>query len=249
MNLANIRKILIFIAQFLSSIFSLEEIRFCLADQKGGLVLPFGSATLDDKDWIKYNLLRVNSSLKSINPKDLPNDFCDDACRLVDEFRRKTVNEEEEWMLYFDYMEGDVIYCWQGNVGESGGGFERKNFEGRHIASIHSHPIGYYSFPSPDNFDILENDFEDYEIIISINAFWIVEFKGAVEKEVRENFQFDLGNEIEKINDNSLLFFQTSTETNYFRELMVGNYLLEEIDNKIKGFDLILVKKEINNDN
>ena len=76
-----------------------------------------------------------------------------------------------------------------------------------------------------------------------------MEFKGAVEKEVRENFQFDLGNEIEKINDNSLLFFQTSTEINYFRELMVGNYLLEEIDNKIKGFDLILVKKEINNDN
>ena len=148
-------------------------------------------------------------------------------------------------MLYFDYLTGEVIYCWQGNVGESGGGFDRRNLEGRHIASLHSHPVGYYSFPSPENFDILENDFEDYEIITSIDAFWIVEFKYVVEKEIRENFQFDLGNEIERIQNYSLLFFETSDEIDYFRELMVGTYLLEEIDNNINGFDLILVKKEI----
>ena len=249
MNFVNVKNKFIIIFEFLSSLFSFDDFKAFMADQKGGLVLPFGGGYVEDEDWIMYKLLRVDKSLKSIDLSDLPDDFCDEACKLIDEFRRKTVKLEEEWMLYFDYVTGEVIYCWQGKVGESGGGFDRRNFERRHIASLHSHPIGYYSFPSPENFDILENEFEDYEIITSIDAFWIVEFKYSVEKEVRENFQFDLGNEIERIQNYSLIFFETSDEIDYFRELMVGTYLLEEIDNKINGFDLLLIKKEINNGN
>ena len=245
MNLANIRKILIFIAQFLSSIFSLEEIRFCLADQKGGLVLPFGSATLDDKDWIKYNLLRVNSSLKSINPKDLPNDFCDDACRLVDEFRRKTVNEEEEWMLYFDYTDGEVIYCWKGEEDKTGGAYDKIHLKGRNIASLHNHPKDYYSFPSSDNFDILGNKFEDYEIITSINVFWIVEFRGLVEKEIRQNFQYRLAKDMNSINNKIRLLCHDANMINSMVEVYIGDYLLNHIDKKINEIDLFLIKREI----
>lgn len=248
MNLRNMRYVVFLIIEFLSSAFSLESVKACLVDQRVGLILPIDGVPIEDKDWVKYKSLKKDKSLKSINPEDLPGDFCKKACDLVDEFRRKTVNLEEEWMLYFDYLTGNIIYCWQGKIGESGGGFNREQFRGRNIASLHSHPKGYHSFPSADNFDILENDFEDYEIITSINALWIVEFRGAVGKKVREKFQFDLGCEIDRICTNSLLFFIADEDINNFRELMVGNYLLEEIDNMIRGFDLILVKKEINND-
>ena len=44
------------------------------------------------------------------------------------------------------------------------------------------------------------------------------------------------------------MFFTADEDINNFRELIAGNYLLEEIDNAISGFDLILVKKEIKND-
>ena len=33
------------------------------------------------------------------------------------------------------------------------------------VASLHKHPKKLYSFPSLDNFNILENEFEDYEIM------------------------------------------------------------------------------------
>lgn len=182
MNFVNVKNKLIIIFEFLSSLFSFDDFRACMADQKGGLVLQIGGGHVEDEDWIRYKVLMVDKSLKSIDFSDLPDEFCDESCKLIDEFRRKTVKLEEEGMLYFDYMTCEVIYCWQGKVGESGGGFDRRNFDGRHIASLHSHPIGYYSFPSPENFDILENEFEDYEIITSIDTFWIVEFKYAVEK-------------------------------------------------------------------
>lgn len=177
MNLIKIRYVLMILLKFLASLMSVDNVKACLADERGGLVLGFGGIDVEDKDWIRYRLLKVDESLNPIRPCDLPDYFCDEACRIVDEFRRKTVNEKIEWMLYFDYMAGEVIYCWQGDFGKSGGEFKRKYLKGKHIASIHNHTLGYYSFPSPDNFDILENDFEDCEIITSIRAFWIVEFK------------------------------------------------------------------------
>lgn len=164
----------------------------------GGLILPIGGKSMD-VDWLKYQKLKCDWSMKSIIPSDLPDDFCDESCRLVDEFRRKTVNVDVEWMLYFDYMTGEVIYCWEGEGGTSGGDFDRIHFQGRNVASIHSHPKGYYSFPLPNNFDILENEFGDFEIIVSVGVIWIVGFNGCVEKEVRQKFQFCIGKDMDKI--------------------------------------------------
>ena len=146
-------------------------------------------------------------------------------------------------MMYVDYITGDVIYCWQGEIGKSGGDFNSEHFEGRHIASIHSHPRGYYSFPSPDNFDILKNDFEDYEVITSINAFWTVEFKGCIQKELREDFQYFLGKNMNRIITNIKLIHDFNVEL--IVEEVISNYLLEEIDKNINGIDLILIKKRI----
>ena len=242
MNSVNMRYMVYLIIDFLSSALSLEGVKACLADQRGGLILPIEGIPIEDKDWIKYKSLKKDKSLKSINPMDLPSDFCQKACDLVNEFRKKTVNVKEEWMLYFDYMTGEVIYCWQGKIGKSGGDFNRKNFEGRHIASMHSHPTGFYSFPSPENFDILENDFEDYEIITSINAIWIVEFKGSVDKTVRRDFQINLVIDFNKIENDIKLMYNNKFVVRLMIENAVSSYLLNCVDKTVENIKLNMVK-------
>lgn len=39
------------------------------------------------------------------------------------------------------------------------------HFENHHVASIHNHPKGFLSAPSGQNFQILEIENEDYELI------------------------------------------------------------------------------------
>ena len=98
-----------------------------------------GDTDYKDPDWIEYKLLRKDMSVKSVNPNDLPDDFCDEASRLVDEFHRKTVYQEVEWMLDFDYTTGEVIYCWKGEYGSLKGNFDIIQVHGRNITSIHNH--------------------------------------------------------------------------------------------------------------
>ncbi|WP_407409094.1 hypothetical protein [Methanobrevibacter sp.] len=204
MKLRNVRFIIYLIIDIFSSVFSLDSFKIFLKDQKGALVLPIAGVAIDDKDWIKYKSLKCNKYIESITLKDLSCDFSEEACLLVDEFRRKTVDEMVEWMIYFDYHTGEVIYCWEGEEGRCLGDMEVTNFMGRNVASIHSHSRNYYSFPSPENFDILENKFEDYEIVTSVNAIWTVEFKGEVCRSIREDFQNNLSAKIRDITLNSI---------------------------------------------
>ena len=234
------------VIQFFTTAFTLENIKIFLNDQRGALILPIDGITIEDKDWIKYKSLKLNNHLESINPDDLPSDFCEDACKLVDEFRRKTADEKVEWMLYFDYKTGDVIYCWEGEIGKCGGDFKRVHFEGRSISSIHNHSRDYYSFPSPDNFDILENDFEDYEIIASRNAFWIVEFKGYVASIIREKFQTNLSIEFKKIENEIKLMYNDKFAIRHNIEYACSNYLQDCIDKTLGNIELNMLKKEFN---
>ena len=194
---------MLWIIAFLASAFSVDEFKKFLNDNRGGLILSFDDIEFPDKDWIEYKLLKIDKTVKSINPKDLPNDFCPKACKLVDEFHRKIVNQDIEWMLYFDYSTGDEIYCWKGEEDKTGGKYEKIHLKNRNIASLHNHPKNYYSFPSLDNFDILENDFEDYEIICASSSFWVIEYKGILEcdeiVEIRNNFHkkfYDINMEV-----------------------------------------------------
>lgn len=244
MNLSIIKKSYFLIIQFLLSLVSLESFRELLNDNYGGLVLPIFGSAYNDEDFLEYQRLEVDWTIKSVLSDDLPSDFCDEACWLVDEFRRKTVNENVEWMLYFDYKTGEVIYCWKGREGRSGGDYKSIHFQGRNIASIHSHPKGYYSFPSPENFDILENDFEDYEIITSIHAMWVVEFKGAVGEKVRVNFQKELKFKINSIKRDVEQFYDVN-DAQEIVEKIVGSHLLNEVK-YINNIGLTLNKKEYN---
>ncbi|AMD17189.1 hypothetical protein TL18_03620 [Methanobrevibacter sp. YE315] len=240
----NFRNIILIIISAFSSLLSIESFNEFLNDDGGGLVLPISGNAIDDEDWIEYKKLKVDESVKSINPKDLPSDFCDGACRLVDEFRRKTVNEDVEWLIYFDYRTGDVIYCWKGKMGESGGDLDIIQLNDRNLASVHNHTEGYYSVPSPENFDILENEFEDYEVITSKNSFWTVEFKGGIDKELRENFQLNLSIELDKIEKETKLQYGGVVMVRDMIECIFSDYLLTSIEKSIGGIPLILNKME-----
>ena len=243
MNLMNIEKYYFLSVKFLVSLVSLESFKEFFKDDSGGLVLPFSGEAINDEDWLEYQRLEVDKNVKSVNLDDLPSDFCDEACRLVDEFHKKTVNQDVEWMLYLDYNIGEVLYCWKGEKGRAEGDFDKIHLNGRKIVSVHSHTRGFYSFPSPENFDILEHDFEDYEIITSVNAYWIVEFKGIISEISRKKFQHDFKKNMSEIM--SLIRLKNDdSDIDRITEKIIGNYLLNGIDKEIHGNPLILVKKE-----
>ena len=62
----------------------------------------------------------------------------------------------------------------------------------RNILSIHNHPKGTFSPPSSGNFEILEHDFENYEIICSEDEYWILEQKSTIDKTNIEQFKLDI---------------------------------------------------------
>ena len=104
-------------------------------------------------------------------------------------------------MLFFDYKTGEIIYCFvndeinEDNKVKVSGYIDEHVFEGKKIASIHNHPFKFTAPPSIENFQILELEFEDYEIICEWEELWIVESKDLLmEKDID-----DIHKEIKKL--------------------------------------------------
>lgn len=159
-------------------------------DDKGAFVLPF-ELRLKDQEFLKYCHLDVDWDIPSISSEDLPDEFCQKSIKLVDLFRRKTVHLPYECMLFFDYKTGEIIYCFvednlDGRIREE---IYEIHFKGKNVASIHNHPKGFLSAPSGENFQILEMENEDYELICGYDEFWILEAKGVFDKEVVEEIR------------------------------------------------------------
>lgn len=131
----------------------------------------------------------MDESIKSIDAKDLPPELSDETCEFISEFRRKTVNEENEWNIYLDYDKNEVIHCFKGNKTNVKGMINTGLMGNRKILSIHNHPKGTYSAPSAANFEILENEFQDYEIICAQEEYWILESKEKYSKLFVEKFK------------------------------------------------------------
>ena len=66
MNSVNMRYMVYLIIDFLSSALSLEGVKACLADQRGGLILPIEGIPIEDKDWIKYKSLKKDVVTKHL---------------------------------------------------------------------------------------------------------------------------------------------------------------------------------------
>lgn len=125
-------------------------------DNRGAFVLPFELKS-KDKQFLNYCHLDVNWDVDSVSAKDLPGDFSLKAVKLVDLFRRKTVNLPYECLLFFDYKTGEIIYCFveDNEIGRINEEIYEFHFKGRNVASIHNHPKGFLSAPSGKNFQIL----------------------------------------------------------------------------------------------
>ena len=135
-------------------------------DNKGGLLMP-SSLKFEDSDFMKYRHIPVNWEIKSVSEDCLPEEFSPMAVKLVDMFRRKTIDLPYEIMLIFDYKTGDLIYCFvndDGSGDEVFGVVDEDILFGRNICIIHNHPIEYGSSPSSENFQILGLKFQDFKL-------------------------------------------------------------------------------------
>ena len=207
--------------------------RFPKLDDKGGLLIPT-SSKLNDFDFMKYRHLPVNWQISAVTEDDLPEEFSPKAVKLVDLFRRKTVDLEYEVMLIFDYGTGELIYCFVNDSGQSNevfGNVDEDIFTGKCVASIHNHPFGYSSALSSENFQILELEFEEYELVSSWDGLWILESKDEI-----------LMDDVNEIKDNiRKLYGYSKSQSKYDCEKMYNSLLMEYINN-VK-FNIKLTKR------
>lgn len=182
-------------------------------------------------DLTDYEKLKINN-VASIKPSDLPSEFGEGAFKTVDEFIRKTAMLNYEWVIYFDFITGEILKCGKGEMNKVQIDFEDGEFEGHNVASLHNHPISAFSPPSGKNFGILKRDFEDYELISGKDWFWIFKAKG------------NHGEYLVKFNVASIELFKLAR--NYSNNFDLSGGQIEDICDEIYGD---LLSKYINDKN
>ena len=133
----------------------------------------------------EYYDLNIESNL-TVKKDDLPEEFSDEALTRVNEFIQKTHGLDCEWAIYFDYNTGEILKCGKGGNDNVNITFKDDEFENCNVASLHNHPKEILSPPSHKNFRIFERNFEDYELIVGFEHFWILKSKGVNENLVAE---------------------------------------------------------------
>lgn len=190
---------------------------------------------------IEYEKLEIESNF-SVKKEDLPQEFSDEALRTINEFIQKTHDLDCEWAIYFDYNTGKILKCGKGGNDNVNITFEDDEFENCHVASIHNHPKEILSPPSHKNFRIFERSFEDYELIVSFEHFWILKAKGK-----HENLVAEANNTSEILALTSLIRcaarYNDNDIINKMHDVVYGNELLNYINNKNLN-DIQLQKKE-----
>ena len=116
-----------------------------------------------------------------------------------------TSNKKTEWNFYIDYETNEIIHCLHGKSTSVRDVIHSGLMKERKIITIHNHPKGTYSAPSYENFEILNHEFEDYEIICAEREFWILEAKGQcknrdlIKKGIKNIFiSIELSNQTDK---------------------------------------------------
>ena len=208
-----------------------------LRDNRGGFLIPF-EVKITDKEFERYRHLPINWDISPITKENLPKEFSQKAIKTADMFRRKTYDLECECLIYFDIHTGNIVSCNFSDYepDEVSAVIYSDCLKGMHIASIHNHPHEYYSPPSGKNFEMLGNEFEEYEIISTKNELWILESKEIIfDKDVIEN--------IRKNADKS--FESYLRETNV--ELEKGYLVIDNVDRDYGIFLLNYLNNEFEN--
>ena len=194
-----------------------------------------------DVDYNEYSKLKHTSDI-SIKKEDLPEEFSDNAYKTILQFIQKTRDLDYEWLIYFDYITGEILKCARGESNNVQISFEDDEFEEYNVASIHNHPKKSLSPPSGKNFGILTRDFEDYELIAGFENFWILKAKG-----VHKNLCFQLNSFSDLFHELSFQFcsnrYGDEEIISRMHDIKYGSELLNYINNK--NIDNIqLIKKE-----
>ena len=95
-------------------------------------------------DFERYRKLKIED-VSSISPDDLPNEFSAKSFKTVDEFIKKTKNLDYECVIYFDYITGEILKCAVGEINTVVIIFDKDEFKGKNVASIHNHPDDVFS--------------------------------------------------------------------------------------------------------
>lgn len=228
MTYLNVSKFKIMVYSFLINL--ADDLIACWRDNQGSLFPNFQT------DYVEYRKLKIDCSVKSINPNDLPEEFSKGIIKEINRFRRKTANLNNEWMLYIDYENGEILECIKEGAGEVTGVINLNTFKNRKAVSIHNHPEDFLSPPSYDNFELLRYDFEDYEIICAKDEFWIIEAKGILNNRkinvLRKN--------VKLLYENSIDYSKDDLHSNE----IYGDNLLKYLKNKK---DIKLMRKRLYN--
>ncbi len=194
----------------------------------------------------KYRKLKIKD-VSSIKQSDLPQEFSDNAFKVVDDFIRKTINLDYEILLYFDYTTGEILRCAIGEKTTVELEFEYDEFDGKHVASIHNHTKDMYTPPSDKNFGIFLRQWEDYELIAAHNGLWIL--KGKL-KDEKLNFELKINSQtlFNMVFDYYSKKCENINERNDEIDREYGKLLSKYINNKIIK-EIQLEKKEYYDDN
>jgi hypothetical protein len=201
--------------------------------------LPFSSSIYNRDNFEDFCKLEIDWTIKSIDKNDLPGELSDETCKFINLFRRRTANEKNEWNLYIDYENNEIIHCLHGGMTNVCDLIHSELMKNRKIVSVHNHPPHTYSAPSAQNFEILEHEFEDFEIICATDEFWILEAKGKYSQSCIEKIR----RRIKKIFFNcELESFNPKKSKTYNSNIEYGKRLTKYINN-LKN-NIKLSKKE-----
>ena len=146
----------------------------------------------------KFCGLKEDKTAKALLKKDLPSEFDAELCEFINLFRQKTINEKKEWEFYIDYENNEIIHCLNGKSTEVSDWIHTGLMKDRNICSIHNHIKGTYYAPSPENFEILDHEFEKYEIICAEEEYWILEAKGKYKPKLVKDMKKEIKTEFNK---------------------------------------------------
>lgn len=124
------------------------------------MVITLLMVIVNMSDFDEYVDLR-NDDVPLIKKDDLPVEFSNKAYETIVDFIEKTRNLDYGWVIYFDYVTGEILKSAKGDVDNVKICIGNDEFKGNHVASIHNHPKNILSPPSGRNFGILVRDFED----------------------------------------------------------------------------------------
>ena len=156
--------------------------------------LPLSNPIYNKDNFRDFCDLEIDWNIKSIRKEDLPEELSDETCEFIDLFRRMTFDEKTEWEFYIDYENNEIIHCLHGEATSVKGKINSRLMKTKKIITIHNHPLGTYSAPSSTNFEILDHEFENFEIICSEDEYWILEAKGLFDIEFIEKLKINIEN-------------------------------------------------------